>query len=59
MCSGVVPQQFAVTAAYGFAGKQVNETHRVDLRPYIGSEGEQDPIVEELEKLRKVAERWK
>lgn len=57
--SGVVPKQFAVTAAYGFTGKQVSETHRVDLRPYISSEGEQDPIVEELEKLRKVAEKWK
>ncbi|MEZ5631571.1 MAG: hypothetical protein R3F09_12820 [Burkholderiaceae bacterium] len=55
----VVPQQFSVTATYSFSGKQVNETHRIDLRPYIGSEGERDPVVEELEKLRKVAEKWK
>lgn len=55
----VVPQQFSVTATYNFAGKQVTETHRIDLRPYIGSEGEHDPVVDELEKLRKVAENWK
>lgn len=55
----VVPQQFSVTTSYGFSGKQVTETHHVDLRPYIGSEDERDPVVEELEKLRKVAEKWK
>ncbi|MDD2180444.1 hypothetical protein OIN59_23665 [Acidovorax sp. D2M1] len=55
----VVPQQFSVTATHSFAGKQVIETHRIDLRPYIGSEGERDPVVDELEKLRKVAEEWK
>jgi hypothetical protein len=55
----VVPQQFSVVATYSFAGKQVTETHRIDLRPYIGSEGERDPLVDELEKLRKVAEKWK
>ncbi|MDA8454847.1 hypothetical protein M4R22_08735 [Acidovorax sp. GBBC 3334] len=55
----VVPQQFSVTATYSFAGKQVTETHCIDLRVYIGSEGERDPIVEELEKLRKFAEQWK
>lgn len=55
----VVPQQFAVRASYGFAGKQVSETHRIDLRPFIGTEGERDPVVDELEKLRKIAENWK
>jgi hypothetical protein len=57
--ANIVPHQFCVTASYDFAGKQVTETHRVDLRPYIGSEGERDPVVDELEKLRKVAEKWK
>lgn len=56
--ASVVPQQFTVTATYGFAGKQVSETHRIDLRPYIDSEGERDPVVEELERLRKIAEKW-
>lgn len=54
-----VPQQFTVTATYGFGGKEFIETNRIDLRPYIGSEGERDPIVEELEKMRKIAEKWK
>jgi len=57
--AAVVPQQFSVTATYSFVGKQVTEIHRIDLRPYIGSEGERDPVVDELEKLRKVAEEWK
>jgi hypothetical protein len=55
----IVPQQFSITAEYGFAGKRVKETHHIDLRPYIGSEGERDPIVDELEKLRVAAEKWK
>lgn len=57
--ASIVPQQFTITAEYEFARKQVKETHRIDLRPYIGTEGERDPIVDELEKLRIVAEKWK
>jgi hypothetical protein len=57
--ASVVPKQFSVTAAYSFAGKQITETHCIDLRQFIGSEGERDPIVEELEKLRKIAVKWK
>lgn len=53
----VTPQQFNIAATYEFAGKNVEEVHRIDLRPYIGTEGERDPVVEELEKLRQVAER--
>jgi hypothetical protein len=55
----VVPQQFTITATYSFGSKEFTEPNRIDLRPYIGSEGELDPVVEELEKLRKVAEKWK
>lgn len=54
-----VPQQFTITATYRFGKKEFTEANRIDLRPYIGSEGELDPVVEELEKLRKVAEKWK
>ena len=53
----VVPQQFTITATYSFGSKEFTEPNRIDLRPYIGSEGELDPVVEELEKLRKVAEK--
>lgn len=55
----VVPRQFTITATYSFGSKEFTELNRIDLRPYIGSEGELDPVVEELEKLRKVAEKWK
>jgi hypothetical protein len=55
----IVPQQFTITATYSFGSKEFTELNRIDLRPYIGSEGELDPVVEELGKLRKVAEKWK
>ena len=52
--SEVVPTRFAITASYGFSGKRVDEVTQIDLRPYIGSEGETSPIVEELERIREV-----
>jgi len=55
----ITPPQFNITATYEFRGKRVEELNRIDLRPYIGSEGERDPVVEELEKIRQVMERKK
>ena len=55
----VCPSQFNVTASYDFSGKTVQEITQVDLRPYLGTEGEHDPIVEELEKIRRVLENKK
>lgn len=52
----VSPAQFNVIATYEFLGKKAEEVNRVDLRPYIGTEGERDPVVEELERIRKVME---
>ena len=51
------PLQFNVTAKYEFFGKTVEELTRIDLRPYLRSEGDHDPIVEELERIRKVLEK--
>jgi len=48
----VSPVQFNVTTTYEYLGKRVEEVNRIDLRPFIGSEGERDPIVEELERIR-------
>ncbi|MFE8073515.1 hypothetical protein QQM79_20900 [Marinobacteraceae bacterium S3BR75-40.1] len=53
------PQQFEITAKYKFGKKEYNERHRIDLRPYIGTEGERDPLVEEMERLRKLVQGWK
>jgi hypothetical protein len=53
------PTQFNVTATYEFLGKRVEEANQIDLRPYIGTEGERDPVVEELERIRKVMEEKK
>lgn len=54
-----VPTQFAVTAAYHFGVKKISEVNHVDLRPFVGSEGERDPFVDELEKNRELLERQK
>lgn len=55
--SEVTPVQFNVTARYEFFGKSVDEVNFIDLRPYINSEGERDPVVEELERIKKVLEK--
>ena len=55
--SETMPTRFNVTASYGFRGQKVQEVNRVDLRPYIGSEGNTDPVVEELERIRAVVEK--
>ena len=55
--SDICPSQFSITATYEFSGKQVEERHNIDLRGYLGSEGNRDPLVEELEKIRKIMEK--
>jgi hypothetical protein len=54
---GATPLQFTITAAYDYFGKKVEEANRIDLRAYIGSEGERDPVVEELERIRVLIEK--
>lgn len=53
----ICPTQFNITATYEFLGKEVTEVNRIDLRPYIGTEGERDPIVEELVRIREDMEK--
>jgi len=55
--SEVCPAQFNVTATYEFLGREVTEVNHIDLRPYIGTEGERNPVVEELERIRGVMEK--
>lgn len=50
----ITPLQSNVNVNYEFRGRKVEEVNRVDLRPYIGSESERDPVVEELERIRQV-----
>ena len=52
-----MPEQFTITASYSFMDKIVNEKSHIDLRPFSHSEGERNPIVEELEKIRKTQEK--
>jgi hypothetical protein len=51
------PTQFTITAQYEYSGKSVDEKHPIDLRGYIGAQGGHDPIVDELERLRKMIEK--
>lgn len=53
----ITPPQFTVTAEYEFGSRKIVEVNRIDLRPYLGSEGERDPIVEELEKIKQAIEK--
>ncbi len=46
------PLQFQVTAKYMSGSESISETSIVDLRPYINTVVQTDPIVEELGKLR-------
>lgn len=55
----VVPSQFKVKALYRSGSKTIEEVNHIDLTPYIGSEGERDPIVDELEKMRAILEKRK
>ena len=55
--TAITPTQFNITATYEFFGKKTEEINRIDLRPYLGTEGEHDPVVEELERIRKVLEK--
>lgn len=57
--SEVSPAQFNITTTYDFLGKHVEEVSRIDLRPYAGTEGERNPIVEELERIRKIMQQKK
>ena len=50
----VTPVQFTVTATYEYFGKSVVEVSKIDLRPYLGTEGEPDPLIDELERIRDV-----
>lgn len=52
----ITPKQFEILAEYKYQNKSVRENHKIDLRPYSASEGAKDPVVEELEKIRKALE---
>ena len=52
-----LPEQFVVTATYSYMDKEVVEKSHIDLRSFAQSEGEKNPIVEELEKIRKAQEK--
>ncbi len=47
------PLVFQVTAKYRSGTDTISEQSTVDLRPYINTDVPHDPVVEELEKLRK------
>lgn len=47
------PLVFQVTAKYRSGSDQFSEASTVDLRPYINTDLPHDPLVEELEKLRR------
>ncbi|WP_405602075.1 MULTISPECIES: hypothetical protein [unclassified Pseudoalteromonas] len=47
------PSQFIITAEYEFSGKTVEEVSHIDIAFFTGGEVDTDPLVSELEKIRK------
>lgn len=49
----VCPTTFEVAADYGHGKNTYSEKTQMDLRPYLGTSVPQNPVVEELERVRK------
>jgi hypothetical protein len=50
---GAFPVKFTISASYEFFAKTVREEHHIDLGGFHGSEIVRNPVVEELERIRK------
>lgn len=50
------PTTFSIKATYSYADKTVEELTQIDLNPYQNSRNEPNPILEELEQIRKAIE---
>lgn len=51
------PKVFCVRAKYSFSGHDYDENHVIDMRPMLHSSAVQDPLADELKKLRESLER--
>ena len=49
----ITPLVFSICASYEFGGQNFIENTIIDLRQYLNSTKETEPIVEELKKIRK------
>lgn len=50
------PLIFKVKAEYGFSNERVSESTTIDLRPFTGTTVYKEPVIEELERIRKLIE---
>ena len=55
--SKLLPKKFTVTSSYSFGLKNFTEKHNIDLNPFLGATVVKDPLVEEIEKIRKLLEK--
>lgn len=53
----ITPQVFEVRVPYRYGGKQVAETTVIDLRPYFLSIDRPDPLIDEIQAIRKELEK--
>ena len=53
----VCPRVFSVRATYAHAGREYTENNTIDLRPMLHSTVVQDPVAEELVRLRETLEK--
>ena len=55
--SDKTPIKFSIKAIYSYAGKTIEEITHIDLQPYLNSNNEPNPILNELEQIRKAIEK--
>ncbi|MCG7565512.1 hypothetical protein MHM95_04365 [Pseudoalteromonas sp. CnMc7-15] len=55
--SASCPAEFSVTATYEYANKTVTEVSYIDIEAFSGGEVDRDPLVNEVEKIRKIYEK--
>ena len=53
----ICPKVFSVRAIYEFAGHHYDENNTIDFRPMLHSAAMQDPVAEELKRLRELLEK--
>ncbi|WP_128003570.1 hypothetical protein [Piscinibacter defluvii] len=57
VADSLCPKVFTVSATYEHAGRAYDEEHTIDLRPMLRSAAMQDPVAEEVKRLRESLEK--
>lgn len=47
----ICPRSFIIHSCYKFGSKEVNESHLIDMKPYMGSDIPQDPMIRKMKEI--------